>query len=73
MVTDVETKCVDDKFEILLTNLLHSKYIKITKRVANINILPQCHQYLRAVTIIKSPTSLSPKFDIRPDLFLEAD
>ena len=54
----LETECVGDKFEMLVTDFIHwenhqhNEKKSITQRL--------CHQHLKSVTIIKSPTSLSP-------------
>ena len=66
----LETKCVGDKFEMLVTDSgcwWPIKYIKkitnITKKVANIMILPptsEISHHHKVTNITMSPTSLSP-------------
>ena len=52
--------CVGDKFEIFMTEVSDFSF----EKVINIMILPATRcQHLQTVTVIKSPTSLSPNTD----------
>ena len=68
----LETKCVGDKFEMLLTDLIHWENRQHNEKVANIMIVPptsQISHHHKVTNITMSPTSLSPLKD--PILYTE--
>jgi len=60
----LETKCVDDKFVMLVTDLIYiEKISNITQKLTNIMILPptsEISHHHKVTNITMSPTSLSP-------------